>query len=559
MPEETKVAYFSMEIAIDSRMPTYGGGLGVLAGDVMRSFADLKVPAVGVGLLCNKGYFFQQIDNERGQIEIPADWRPEDFMQRMEPKIKVPMGEKEVTVQCWKYDNKGQDGFSAPVLFLDTNVEENDEGSREISAYLYGKDLRYRLMQEIVLGIGGIRMLNALGYSNMDVYHMNEGHTAFLIVELLKRYNVPIDETGLEAMKEKFVFTTHTPVPAGHDVFPRDMVKEFLGRYLRDEEIDFLCANGDSTKLNMTLMALRFSHYINGVAKKHAEISRGMFPGYPIDSITNGVHHVFWASKPFIALYDSKILGWRKDPCLLRYAINLTDEEVMKAHDKCKKKLIDHVNRTKNAGMDYHVLTIGYARRITKYKRPTLLLYDLKRLDSLNVQVVYAGKAHPNDTEGKEEIKRILKASEELQNVKLVFLENYDIELAKMIISGSDLWLNTPHAPHEASGTSGMKAALNGVPSLSSLDGWWLEGHIENITGWSIREQIKEGTEVNDEEDAEKLYSKLENEILPKYYNDREAWAKMMKYSISINGSFFNSHRMVNQYLVKAYKAGNST
>ncbi len=550
MPEKTRVAYFSMEIAIDQRMPTYSGGLGVLAGDVIRSFADMSVPAVGVTLICNKGYFFQQVDSEGNQIEVPAEWRAEDFMQKMEPKIKVPMGGREVVVQCWRYEVKE----SIPVFFLDTDIEENSDEDREITAYLYGKDLRYRLMQEVVLGIGGVRMLSALGYDDIDIYHMNEGHTAFLIVELMKRYNMPIDEKGLEKIKERCVFTTHTPVPAGHDVFPEDMIKEFLGKYLSDEEIDFLCANGEEDKLNMTLIALRFSHYINGVAKKHAEISRSMFPGYPIDSITNGVHHVFWTSAPFKNLYDSKIEGWREDPCLLRYAINLSDEDVLEAHNKCKKKLIDYVNRTKNAGMDYHTLTIGYARRITKYKRPTLLLQDLERLDSMNAQVIYAGKAHPKDTGGMEEIKKIVKFSQELKNVKLVFLENYDIELAKMIISGSDLWLNTPHAPYEASGTSGMKAALNGVPSLSSLDGWWLEGHIEGITGWSIGEQVKEGKEVNDAEDVNELYSKLEKEIIPKYYNDKNTWAKVMKYAIGINGSFFNSNRMVTQYLVKAYQ-----
>jgi len=512
MSEKKKIAYFSMEIAIDSRMPTYGGGLGVLAGDVIRSFADLRIPAVGVTLLCNKGYFFQQLGPDGTQIEVPADWKPGDFMQRVEPKIKVPLGGREVTVQCWRYNEVGRNESSVPVLFLDTDVEENDGEARGISAYLYGKDLRYRLMQEVVLGIGGVRMLSALGYENMDVYHMNEGHTAFLVVELLKKYGMPMDETGLDAMREKCVFTTHTPVPAGHDIFPREMVREALGRYLNDSEIDFLCANGDNTKLNMTLMALRFSHYVNGVAKKHAEISKSMFPGYPIDSITNGVHHVFWTSKPFRNLYDRKILGWRDDPCLMRYAINLSDEEILGTHDECKKELIDYINRTKNAGMDYHTFTIGYARRITRYKRPMLLLRDLGRLDSMDVQVVYAGKAHPNDTDGKEEIKSIIRASRELKNVRLVFLENY----------------------------------------------WWLEGHIEGLTGWSIGERVREGDAVNDADDAERLYSKLENEIMPKYYGEKSAWANVMKYSVGINGSFFNSHRMVQQYIVKAYGRNDS-
>jgi starch phosphorylase len=559
MIDERKIAYFTMELAIDPRVPSYSGGLGVLAGDVIRSFADLMIPAVGITLMCNKGYFFQELDQQGNQIEVPVEWRPQDFMQRMEPKVKVPLGKREISVQSWRYDVNGHSGFTVPVFFLDTDLPENDEESRAISFQLYGRDQRYRLMQEIVLGIGGVRVLDSLGYMNIDVYHMNEGHTALLIIELLKKYGLPMDNAKLEAMKEKCVFTTHTPVPAGHDVFPKDMVREFLNPYLDDGTIELICTNGDNTKLNMTLLALRFSHYVNGVARKHGEISRSMFPGYPIDSITNGVHHVFWTSKPFQRLFDKKITGWRDDPSLLRATINVADEEVHNAHAETKRKLIDYVNKMKNVGMDYNIFTIGYARRFTPYKRPTLLLQDLGRLDALGargLQVIYAGKSHPNDTGGKEAIKEVIKASCELKNVKMTFLENYDIDLARTIASGCDLWLNTPKAPYEASGTSGMKAALNGVPSLSSLDGWWLEGHMEGMTGWSIGKRAEEGMEVSDEEDAKSLYSKLETEIIPRYYDDKHSWAKTMKYAIGINASFFNSQRMVNQYLVKAYRSG---
>jgi starch phosphorylase len=521
MTDERRVAYFSMELAVDPRVPSYSGGLGVLAGDVIRSFADLMIPAVGITLMCNKGYFFQELDPQGNQIEVPVEWRPQDFMQRMEPKIKVPLGRREISVQSWRYDVNGRSGFTVPVFFLDTDLPENDEESRAISFQLYGRDQRYRLMQEIILGIGGVRVLDSLGYTNIDVYHMNEGHTALLTIELLKKYGLPIDNAKLEAMKEKCVFTTHTPVPAGHDVFPKDMVREFLSPYLDDGTIELICTNGDNTKLNMTLLALRFSHYVNGVARKHGEISRSMFPGYPIDSITNGVHHVFWASKPFQRLFDKRIIGWRDDPSLLRASINIADEEVQDAHAEAKRKLIDYVNKMKNVGMDYNIFTIGYARRFTPYKRPTLLLQDLGRLGALGargLQVIYAGKSHPNDTGGKEAIKEVIKASGEVKNVKMTFLENYDIDLARTIASGCDLWLNTPKAPYEASGTSGMKAALNGVPSLSSLDGWWLEGHIEGMTGWSIGKMAEEGMEVSDDEDAKSLYSKLETEIIPRYY-----------------------------------------
>jgi len=560
--EERRIAYFSMEMAIDPRMPTYSGGLGVLAGDMIRSFADLGVPAVGVTLLCNKGYFFQEIDDKGNQREEPVEWRTDDMLELVPHKVKVPIGDREVLVQPWKYTLKGLNGHEIPILFLDTNVEENLSEDREISFYLYGGDRRYRLKQEIVLGIGGVRVLSALGYGNLDAYHMNEGHTSLLTVELLKRCTgCKIDEEAIEKMKEKCVFTTHTPVPAGHDIFPKDLVKELLGNYFGDPIIDYICENGNgqNNNLNMTMLALHFSHYVNGVARKHAEVSRGLFPEYPIDSITNGVHHVFWAAEPFKRVYDKYIQGWKIDPCLLRAVTNVPDEEIKDGHFEAKKKLINRVNKMENTGMDYDIFTIGIARRFAKYKRPTLIFSDVERLKEIGrgkLQIVFSGKAHQRDVEGKKEIKRVLRSADELgSDVKIAFLENYDMELAKLIVSGVDLWLNTPRAPHEASGTSGMKAAINGVPSLSSLDGWWLEGHIENITGWSIGPKPEKGKEIDDAADAKDMYEKLEKVIMPKFYNEEKSWIKIMKCCIGINGSFFNSHRMVNQYLVKAYRS----
>ena len=551
-----KIAYFSMEMAIDQRMPTYSGGLGVLAGDVIRSFADLAVPAVGVTLLCNKGYFFQKIDDEGNQREKP-EWRTDDMLELMPAKVKVPIGNREVVVQSWKYTLKGSNGHEIPVLFLDTNVEENLAEDRKISFYLYAGDKRYRLKQEIVLGIGGTKILDALGYRNLDVYHMNEGHTSLLTIELLKSAG-GVDEESIERIKEKCVFTTHTPVPAGHDIFPRELVKELLGNYFDEALIDYACENGPDSDLNMSLLALRLSCYVNGVARKHAEVSRGMFPDYPIDSITNGVHHVFWASEPFKNLYDKNMRGWRIDPSLLRAVTNISDEEIKNGHFEAKKSLIDIVNRRKNTGMDYNVFTIGVARRFTKYKRPTLIFSNIAKLKEIGkgkLQIIFSGKAHRRDTGGKEEIKSVLRTIDELRSdIKIAFLENYDMELAKHMVSGADIWLNTPRAPYEASGTSGMKAAINGVPSLSSLDGWWLEGHIENITGWSIGSKPEKGKAVDDVADAKNMYKKLEKVIMPKFYQDEHSWMKMMKYCIAINGSFFNSHRMVNQYCVKAYR-----
>ncbi len=555
MIESREIAYFSMEVEVNSLIPSYSGGLGVLAGDLLRSFADLRIPAVGVTLLPKKGYFFQQIDEEGNQSELPMNWNPEDFLTLEDREITVPINGRDVYVRAWRYDLKAAGDWVIPVYFLDVDFEKNPREMREIGYFLYGGDERYRLSQEIVLGIGGVRMLSALGY-DIRIYHMNEGHTALLTLELLKRYASSIDdESRIDDMKERCVFTTHTPVPAGHDIFQKSLVKELLGGYIDDKTIDFICSNGNNDRLNMTLLSLKFSHYVNGVAKKHREVSRSMFPEYPIDSITNGVRHQFWTSAYMQDLFDRYIVGWRAEPSLLRAAIVLPEKEVQRAHFLAKKDLIDLANRTRNAGMDYRTFTIGFARRFTRYKRPTLILQDLNRLRTIGkgkLQIIFAGKAHPRDAEGKESIKKVFVAMRELgDDVRITFLENYDVDLATLMVSGADLWLNTPQAPYEASGTSGMKAALNGVPSLSSLDGWWLEGHIEGVTGWSIGKRAEEGRDISD--DSKDIYDKLERVIMPLFYSEREQWVKIMKYCIGINGVHFNSYRMVNQYVTKAY------
>jgi starch phosphorylase len=557
MFENRKIAYFSMEIEVNSLIPSYSGGLGVLAGDLLRSFADLRVPAVGVTLLPKRGYLFQQLDRDGNQTELPMNWNPEDLLIQEDKEVAVPLDGRDVRVRAWRYDLRESGDWVIPVYFLDVDHEKNPQDVREMGYYLYGGDERYRLSQEIILGIGGVRMLSALGY-DICTYHMNEGHTALLTLELLKRYASSIDdEAKIDEMRERCVFTTHTPVPAGHDVFPKALVKELLGGYVDDRTIDFICSNGTNDKLNMTLLALRFSHYVNGVAKKHGEVSRSMFPDYPIDSITNGVRHQFWASAHMRDLFDRYMPGWRADPSLLRAAIVLPQKELQTAHFLAKKELIDTANRTRNAGMNYHTLTVGFARRFTKYKRPTLILYDLERLRTIGkgrLQIIFAGKAHSKDAEGKERIREVYSAMRTLgEDVKITFLENYDVNLAALMVSGADVWLNTPKAPYEASGTSGMKAALNGVPSFSTLDGWWLEGHIEGVTGWSIGAKAEEGREVSDDEDARDLYDKLEKVIVPLFYSEKENWTKVMKYCIGINGVHFNSYRMVNQYLTKAY------
>ncbi|MFH1126548.1 MAG: alpha-glucan family phosphorylase [archaeon] len=553
--KERKIAYFSMEIGIDSRMPTYSGGLGILAGDTIKSCADLKVPMVAVTLLYEKGYFKQTLDSEGNQKESPLQWDPKQFLKPLPNKVTVQIENRTVSIQAWQYDVVGITGHIVPIIFLDTDLKENGEYDRGLNDYLYGGDQWYRLLQEIILGIAGVRMLKELGYTGIKKYHMNEGHAAFLTLELLnerKRKKEPLRD--IEQVRELCVFTTHTPVPAGHDQFPLDLVKRALGDFLPSDVLKMFAGQD---KLNMTLLALHLSKYVNGVAKKHGEVSQSMFPGYHIESITNGVHSRTWVCDSFKGLYDKYIPGWKNDPFSLRYALGIPKDEIWNAHGQAKNKLIDYVNKKTGVGMDYETFTIGFARRSATYKRADLIFYDIDRLSEISkkagkMQFIFSGKAHPKDSPGKELIKKIITASRQLKDrIKIVYLEDYDMELAKMMISGADLWLNTPEKPKEASGTSGMKAAHNGVPSLSILDGWWIEGCIEGVTGWAI--DSLQDKESDDKEDAISLYDKLEFTIIRTYYTNRENWINVMRHAIAVNASFFNTHRMVQQYVLNSY------
>jgi len=547
---QPKIAYFSMEIGIDEHIPTYSGGLGVLAGDTLKSCADLNVPIVGVTLLSEKGYFYQKIDQNGNQIELPIEFSVSNFLQELPSKTNVKIEGRDIKVRSWLYQYRGVGGYIVPVFFLDTNIEGNSDWDRSLTKYLYGGDNKYRLGQEIILGIGGVKILHALGYNTIDKYHMNEGHAALGTLELFNRFN------DVEKVRKQCVFTTHTPVAAGHDQFNLDMAKSMIGNVLPDFLLDDITYEN---KLNMTRLALFFSHYVNGVAKKHGEVSRIMFPGYSIDSITNGVHSQTWVCEPFQELFDKYMPGWRSDPYILRSAQSMDKDEVWNAHMGAKRELINFVNTRHNAGMNYDNFTIGFARRQTAYKRPGLLISDPKRLEQIAknlgpLQIIYAGKAHPKDTYGKEEIKHIYDVMKNISDeVKIVFIHNYGIAIAKLMISGVDLWLNTPRRPKEASGTSGMKAAHNGVPQFGTLDGWWLEGCIENITGWAIGPERTEEKESDDEIDKFDLYDKLEKMIMPKFYDDRENWIRTMRSCIAINASFFNTNRMIQQYVLNAY------
>ncbi|HMA85773.1 MAG TPA: alpha-glucan family phosphorylase [Desulfosalsimonadaceae bacterium] len=556
-PQERKVAYFSMEIGLSAELPIYSGGLGVLAGDTIKSFADLGIPAVGVSLLYKKGYFHQEINEAGNQIETPVEWDPAEYMTPLPEKITITIEDRTVIIQAWVHEVKGIKGDSVPILFLDTDIEINAPEDREITGFLYGGEERYRLKQEMVLGIGGVRILQLLGHDNLEAYHMNEGHSALLTLELMDRF-----QQDIETVREMCVFTTHTPVPAGHDRFTRDMVRELFGESFDVDSLDHDNIIDEQGHLNMTYLALYHSEYINGVAKKHGETAQKMFPEYRIDSITNGIHARTWVADAMAKLFDRFIPSWPNDPSALRNALNIPREKIWTAHLNAKQQLLDFVNERCSLSMRPDVLTIGFARRAAAYKRADLLLADTDRLRELvdahgPIQILYAGKAHPKDEKGKALIKAIHEKMDAIRDkIDICYLENYDMYRAKLLVGGVDVWLNTPLRPMEASGTSGMKAALNGVINLSVLDGWWLEGHIEDFTGWRIGRRNPDGAdepENSRKKDAADLFAKLENKVLPYFYENHEHWLDMMAYNIALNGSFFNTHRMVSQYVMQAY------
>jgi starch phosphorylase len=556
------VAYFSMEICLEQAIPTYSGGLGVLAGDTLRSAADLGVPLVAVTLLHRKGYFIQHLDASGQQTEAPVDWSPESVLEPVDGSSTVLIEGREVHVRAWLFRVKGVRGHEVPVYLLDTNLPANSEWDRTLTDTLYGGDEHYRLCQEIVLGMGGAALLQSIGVDAGTIYHLNEGHSALLTLQLLERQldgrqHFALDDADLDAVRQRCIFTTHTPVPAGHDKFPLDMVRHVLG----DERVALLegCGGIHEGMLNMTHLALSLTRFVNGVAMRHRDVSRGMFPEYPINSITNGVHAVTWTGPEFAALFDRRIPEWRRDNLYLRYAVGIPLQEIREAHAASKKVLLDEIARRTGVQLDPNVMTIGFARRATPYKRADLIFSDLDRLTQIartvgKIQIVYGGKAHPHDGGGKDLIRRIFGARERLGDlVKVVYVENYEMAFALQMVSGVDLWLNNPMKPLEASGTSGMKAALNAVPSFSVLDGWWVEGHVEGVTGWSIGGPDAEG---DPSRDAVDLYIKLERVILPLFYGLPFAYAEVMRAAISLNGSFFNTQRMVRQYVHNAYFPG---
>jgi starch phosphorylase len=556
--QQSRIAYFSMEIALQPDMPTYSGGLGMLAGDTVRSAADLGIPLVAVTLVSRAGYFRQHLGADGHQRESPDTWEPNRFAKLLDATVAIQIGGRPVWVAAWLYVQSCPRGKAFPVLLLDTDLAQNHAEDRQITHSLYGGDDRYRLKQEMVLGIGGARLLRALGFQ-VSQYHLNEGHSALLTLELLRRATHANEEmrTGdsafdLFAVRHLCNFTTHTPVEAGHDRFSYALVAEVLGDFIDTPTLKSLAGE---TELNMTRLALNMSHFINGVAEKHAETSRRLFPGYPVHAITNGVHGPTWTAAPIAALYDQHLPRWRHEPeILVRAECCISDAAIWDAHVAAKESLIEFVRERMGVTLRPDWPILAFARRMTAYKRPLLLLSDIARLRAIArttpFQLLLAGKAHPRDDQGKASIVELHARLKQLEtDVPCAFIPNYDMTVARHLVAGVDLWVNTPAPPMEASGTSGMKAAFNGVPSFSVLDGWWLEGHIEGVTGWAIGD----GRDSGDAEDIRDLYDKLEHRILPMYFQERSKWIGVMKGAISKTASLFSTHRMLRRYATDAY------
>lgn len=538
--KEKLVAYFSMEIAVDEKLNNYAGGLGILAGDLLRSAADQNIPMIGVSLLNRFGYF-QQVIN-RGKQTEKYEENDLSFLQKINKKIKIKIGSDEVLVGAWKYFVKGVSGFKIPVYFLDTDFPENKKKYRQLCHHLYEANHTTRLQQEIILGRGGVRFLEALKIKP-DKYHINEGHGAFAFVELFLKN----PEIKLKDLKKQCVFTTHSPIKAANDIFSIPEIKHnFLDFPF------FLPELLDHGSLNMGKMAMHFSGFVNGVSKKHAIVSRKIFFEPRIKAVSNGVNLNFWTSPSFQKIYDQEFPGWKTNNKLLSKK-NLAEDKIWQAHQEEKRKLLAMVLKESGEFLSQEIFTIVIARRFVAYKRLDLIFQNLTRLLKIHkkngpIQIIFAGKAHPKDLVGKKTIAKVLEISKKYQDkIKIVFLENYRIEIAKFLVSGADLWLNNPLPPNEASATSGMKAAANGIPQLSTLDGWWPEGYLAGKTGWAINSP-------KNNSDNKSLLDNLENKILPIFYHHPEKWKKIMASTIKNNAYRFSSERMVKEYKKLAYE-----
>ena len=544
--KETTIAYFSAEIGISASLPTYSGGLGVLAGDHIKAAADAGLPMVGITLLYKEGYFEQRVNETGEQTETYPRFDPESKLKQLPDKFILRLRERDVWIEAYEYSYKGEGGQTISIYFLDTDIKENFHDDRTISLRLYSGNKDHRILQEAILGFGGIQLLKILGYENIQTYHINEGHCSFLTLALLEKFSG--DEEKVRSMCH---FTTHTPVEAGHDHFAIERCRKLLYGLL-PEKLK-LPSWVQNSRLHMTELGLYFSRSANGVSKLHGQVAQDQFPDFPIDYITNGVYHPHWVGKSFGELFDNKISCWRTDPDLLLDLNNISDDELKWAHWFQKHILLKYASSQAQKAFSEDILTIGFARRAAEYKRARLIFSDPDRLVKLGknkIQLVFAGKAHPKDQTGKDIIRQVIENANELRGkVKVIFLENYNMWLGRLITSGVDVWLNTPLRPNEASGTSGMKASLNGIPNLSILDGWWAEGCRHGENGWAIGSPDS----CDDKSDAESLYQLLEDEVIPTFYNDSRKWTQIMRSCIQTSVQF-TAHRMIGEYKQKFYQ-----
>ena len=540
-----KIAYFSAEIGLSSSLPTYSGGLGVLAGDHIKASADAGIEMLGISLLYKEGYFKQLLDKEGNQKEEYPRFELGDHLSLLPNKFSIKIRGREVWIQAYEYLHTSETGHIIPIYFLDTDIDENISEDRMITLRLYSGDKNHRILQESILGFGGIRFLDAYDFDSIEKFHMNEGHSSFLTLALLEKYN-----KNEEKVKSMCHFTTHTPVAAGHDNFSIERCSNILNSLMPN---DLKLPSIKDNRLHMTELGLYYSNTANGVSKLHGKVAQDQFPDFDIDYITNGVYHPHWIGDSFAQLFDDYFKNWKIDPNLLLNVDNIDNEKIISAHKQQKDELINYANLFTENKLSSDVLTIGFARRAAEYKRAGLIFSNIEKLIEIGsgkIQMIFSGKAHPNDIKGKQIIKEVVNNANQLvDEVNIVFLENYNMHLGRLITSGVDLWLNTPIRPNEASGTSGMKAALNGVPNFSVIDGWWAEGCKDNENGWAIGSPDS----CNDIADAESLYFKLENQIINTFYNDKIKWIQIMKNSIK-TGVDFTAHRMVNDYKDKFYK-----
>ncbi len=539
--EKYSIAYLSMEIALENDIKTYAGGLGVLAGDILKSAASKSFPLIGLTLLNRYGYFKQKISSSGNQLELIDHDFNFSLLKKLETEVEFLIGNEKVRIGVWQYLIKGKDKFEIPIYFLDTNIRGNNNKFKQLSTRLYGGDLEFRLQQELVLGRAGLKMLEALGYNNIKKYHLNEGHGAFAGIELLARSKKIGNAEKIKEVKKQCIFTTHTPIKTVYDDFPLELIMKNQSDFPLN--LPGLIIN---KKINTLDLGFYFAGYINGVSKRHQELLNTIYKDRKIEAVTNGVNSVYWSALEFKKLFDSYSPGWRGNACLLKKAKLIPLEDIWLAHQKAKRKLLEYIIEKTAISWSLDIFTFCFARRFTDYKQPLLLFTDIERLISIleaggGAQIIFAGKAHLRDLSGQDAIKKIYQIKKKYQKLKIIFLENYNLELAQLLVAGVDLWVNVPIPPLEASGTSGMKAAHNGVPQLSTLDGWWLEGYKKNKTGWAMSS-------------ADDLYETLKNEILPMYYQAPEKWRIIMQNSISINASYFNSDRVVAEYIRKAYK-----